>query len=67
MKSNGHLTFRYVIDYWSKRSDEGIPGAILSYNVVDSVVIQKNKHIEAHIIVRLQECANIGFLHVNFT
>jgi len=34
IKSNGHLTFQCVIDYWGTRLDEGIPGAILSCNVV---------------------------------
>ena len=45
MNHNGHLTFQYVIDYWSARLDTTLfyemPGAILSCNVVhlDSVVI----------------------------
>ena len=45
MKCNSHLTFQCVIDYWGVHSDAklfyGMPGAILSFNVVhvDSVVI----------------------------
>ena len=45
IKRNGHLNFQCIIDYWGARSDTklcyGMPGAILSFNVVhvDSVVI----------------------------
>ena len=45
MKRSGQLTFQCVIDYWGERLDAklfyGMPGAILSFNVVhmDSVVI----------------------------
>jgi len=34
MKRNGHLNFQCVIDCWGVRSDAGMPGAILSCNVV---------------------------------
>jgi len=34
MKSNDHLTFQYIIDYWDARLYEGMPGTILSCNVV---------------------------------
>ena len=34
MKSNYHLTFQHVIGYWRVRSDEGMPGTVLSCNVV---------------------------------
>ena len=45
MKRKGHLTFQCIIDYWAEHSNTklyyGIPGTILSFNVVhvDSVVI----------------------------
>ena len=60
-KHNGHLTFQCVIDYWGTHSDVklfyGMPGTILSFNVVhvDSVyshncVAKKvNKELEGKI------------------
>ena len=32
--TNGHLTIQYVIHYWGAHSATGMPGAILSFNVV---------------------------------
>jgi len=34
MKCNGYHTFQRVIDWWGMRLDTGMPGAILSCNVV---------------------------------
>ena len=34
MKHNCHLTFQCFIDYWGTLSDTGMPGVILSCNVV---------------------------------
>ena len=34
MKSKGHLAFQCTNDYWGTRLDEGMPGALLSCNVV---------------------------------
>ena len=33
-KHNGHLTFQHVIDCWDMHLDAGMPGAILSCDVV---------------------------------
>ena len=39
---DAHLTFQSVIDYWGACSDTGIPGTILSCNVV--ATCQFNSH-----------------------
>ena len=33
-KCNDNLTFQCAIDYWVHASDRGMPGAILSFNVI---------------------------------
>ena len=37
MKQNGHLIFQCTIDCWGACLDAGMPVAIISSNVVDSV------------------------------
>ena len=34
MKRNGHLSFQCIIDCWGVHLDAGIPGTIVSCNVV---------------------------------
>ena len=43
MKHTGHLTFQCIIDYWGEYSDEGMPGTILSCNVVATCGFSKQK------------------------
>jgi len=45
MKRNGHLTFQYAIDCWGMHSDEGMPGDILSSNVVATCRFSSHNHV----------------------
>ena len=59
MKRNGHLTVQCIIDYWGTHSDAklfyGMPGAILSFNVVHVDVV----HVDSVVtIVLLKKYTN---------